>query len=514
MSINIDREVEVLFSDGCVQGQIKAEIEELEGEGFKCRLKILNELERDVDEANIYFEDIKSHIITTISSINSIDKPIDRIKPRSLGDFSPKQLLDALIKIEDRLFDAETDARQSKKAAEVLPTLKRCYNDIRNSLNKIQSQIESKWLKSNPRVDAKYIATKNAVKLTLDNIKTLKRQCQECNKMISSIIPQIEIIIGSIAAATEATAAVNTHQRTPQRQTQNQSRWVCPQYQCEMLKEAENPNSFKIWKTGIKNWFACGGENLPATAIQYSTLLRFIPQDIQERIGDDINGLNNDKTLDMNLDVIEKYMLKAYPKHKRRLQIYDLIEHSNDIKYTDMIQKIRRESLACNYNDQSPTQILIGQIVASCTEPNLIKFMADNSNAISIITVFEEFENLIISENEKLESSLAYPGYTGLGAKSKTKAHFNINAVQKTDRNSKLPKAFKLGQDGKPPPWMTKLACFDCGEKGHTLHECTTNPGKCGIDGCNRYHNQKAHKNWIDHKAAKEAKKIKHKSTQ
>ena len=56
----------------------------------------------------------------------------------------------------------------------------------------------------------------------------------------------------AVAAAAQPAAAV---------QQQAQRRWVSPTYQCEMLKEQENPNSFKNWKEGILNWFTCGGMN-------------------------------------------------------------------------------------------------------------------------------------------------------------------------------------------------------------------------------------------------------------
>ena len=79
------------------------------------------------------------------------------------------------------------------------------------------------------------------------------------------------------------------------------------------------------------------GDELPSVRIQHSTLLRFIPQDIRERIGDGPQGINGEKDLEMNLDIIERYMLKAYPQNKCRLNLYNLIEHSSDIKFPDMI---------------------------------------------------------------------------------------------------------------------------------------------------------------------------------
>ena len=53
-----------------------------------------------------------------------------------------------------------------------------------------------------------------------------------------------------------------------------------------------------------------GGENLPSNKVIYSNLIRFIPQHIRERIGED--SLTPYKDLEENLEAIEEYMLKAY----------------------------------------------------------------------------------------------------------------------------------------------------------------------------------------------------------
>ena len=124
--------------------------------------------------------------------------------------------------------------------------------------------------------------------------------------------------------------------------------------------------------------------------------------------------------------------------------------------------------------------------------------MADNAEAFSRITVFADFENAIRSEHEKFDSSAAYPGYTGLGAKPATKTYTNINNLK---NQNQVPKGFKLDKDGNPPKWMVKLPCFTCGEIGHTLHTCDCKPPKCNIDGCKIEHTSKAHKKYVEAKA-------------
>ena len=176
-TIDINREVdENLFHNGIDEGSGKPEINELQNEGYDFRLKILKDLEDDVMDAKILFDDIKVCVITSISSINSIDKPLNRPTPKGLADNTPREMLEVLVTIEERLYSADTDTRQSRKASEVLPTVKKCFNEIRDYLKEIQTKIESKWLRSKPRVDAKMVATLNAVKITLDNIKTLRMQ--------------------------------------------------------------------------------------------------------------------------------------------------------------------------------------------------------------------------------------------------------------------------------------------------------------------------------------------------
>jgi hypothetical protein len=77
----------------------------------------------------------------------------------------------------------------------------------------------------------------------------------------------------------------------------------------------------------------------------------------------------------------------------------------------------------------------------------MVKYMTDSSDFISNITRFEDFENAIRTEHERFENSLAYPGYTGLGAKPATKNQTYINKVATKNKGE----GFSLDKDGTPP---------------------------------------------------------------
>ena len=60
---------------------------------------------------------------------------------------------------------------------------------------------------------------------------------------------------------------------------------------------------------------------------------------------------------------------------------------------------------------------------------------------------------------------------------------------------------------------MTKIPCFHCAQPGHTIHDCpNTNIIGCKVEGCRKYHNPAAHKNFEEHlakgKGGKGGKKV------
>ena len=95
---------------------------------------------------------------------------------------------------------------------------------------------------------------------------------------------------------------------------------------------------------------------LPSNKIVYSNLIRFIPIQLQERVGEE--NLNATRDLEGNLKAVKEYMLKAFPQSRRRLDLYNLLDHNNQIKYTHMIQTLIKASRECNYNQQMAQQIL------------------------------------------------------------------------------------------------------------------------------------------------------------
>merc|ERR1712059_58435 len=50
---------------------------------------------------------------------------------------------------------------------------------------------------------------------------------------------------------------------------------------------------------------------------------------------------------------------------------------------------------------------------------------------------------------------------------------------------------------------MTLIPCFKCGIHGHTIHTCAANVNKCAIDGCHKWHNALAHRQYKEYMANK-----------
>ena len=68
----------------------------------------------------------------------------------------------------------------------------------------------------------------------------------------------------------------------------------------------------------------------------------------------------------------------------------------------------------------------------------MIKLMTDNAENFADMRDLNVFENAIRQHDEKFQSSLAYPGYTGLGAKPPTT--FSQVAAVKSNQSGTEPK--------------------------------------------------------------------------
>ena len=448
--------------------------------------------------------------IQLIGTLNLIDNDPDKAdqKPKNLTKKDVIAMQASFLKVEENLNELERNPNIQRAIAECLPRLEKMTEKVTIALDEV-CEVEIKWQRHKSKLVTPMVATREAIKRTIKNIKDLRVEWCSCIAMVDSMMPKLEALKGDWGQNNRQGQNRQQQQAAAGGQGAQQQaprvRWNAPSYSCETLKEAENPNSFKIWREQVEIWFDCGGEELPSTKVQYGFLTKMLPQEVRERIGTDPeSGLHRENTLEVNLDIIEKYMLKAYPQNKRRLGLYNLIDHNNEIKFPDMVAKVRREMVACNYEGQTPIQILIALLISSCTEVNLIKYMADNTNTLSEMTVLEDFETALKTEQDRLEMSPAYPNYTGLGAKPPTKGYANINKVEtKSKGKVNLPPSMKVDSEGKPPQWMMDKPCFKCGANGHTLHTCTVNVSKCGIDGCNKWHTATAHKQFKEYMANK-----------
>ena len=56
-------------------------------------------------------------------------------------------------------------------------------------------------------------------------------------------------------------------------------------------------------------------------------------------------------------------------------------------------------------------------MINSCTDKNMIKFLANNAEDIATLEYLHNFENLIKMQDVKFTASPAYLNYTGLGTK-------------------------------------------------------------------------------------------------
>ena len=74
---------------------------------------------------------------------------------------------------------------------------------------------------------------------------------------MDSVMPKLDALKGDWGQQNRARQVV----QQPVAQQPAQRRWNAPSYSCEMLKEAENPSSFKIWREQVEIWFDCGGMN-------------------------------------------------------------------------------------------------------------------------------------------------------------------------------------------------------------------------------------------------------------
>ena len=134
------------------------------------------------------------------------------------------------------------------------------------------------------------------------------------------------------------------------------------------------------------------------------------------------------------------------------LDLYNLLDHNNQTKYTHMVQNIYKARKECNYNTQSAQQILISLVINSCTDSDMIKYLADHTDKIAEMEELNVFENFVKLQDSKFTSSNAYPNYTGLG----TKAAIKIGKIGTQGGNKKQRSGLKLDENGEPPKWMLK----------------------------------------------------------
>ena len=188
---------------------------------------------------------------------------------------------------------------------------------------------------------------------------------------------------------------------------------------------------------------------------------------------------------------------------RRRLDLFNLLDHNNQTKYVYMIQNTLKASRECNYSMQSAQQILISLMINSCTDSDMIKFLTDNAEEIATMEYLHDFKNLIKMHDVKFTGSPAYLNYTVLG----TKAVVKIGKVGTSGGNKRQGGGLKLDENEEPPKLMLKTPCFRCAIMGHTFHNCpNTQIIGCKVEGCKKDYNPAAHTNFKEHVAKGKAK--------
>ena len=189
--------------------------------------------------------------------------------------------------------------------------------------------------------------------------------------------------------------------------------------------------------------------------------------------------MNPNEEVHENIHEIEKFINSIHPRSKMRQEVHEMIRHTSDLTYADMVQNMTRAAKECEFVVQSGSAILTGMLVNSCQSVEMNKWLSDNTQEIANMTTIEDFNIAVRNAHNEMTLNKGLPQFDGKGlGQSQT----NMNSVG-TDKNGSK-------------EWMRKFPCFKCGELGHLISECPKKPEKCKEENCDRKHTAKAHKTW------------------
>ena len=66
-----------------------------------------------------------------------------------------------------------------------------------------------------------------------------------------------------------------------------------------------------------------------------------------------------------------------------RQEVHEMIRHTSDLMYADMVQNVTHAAKECEFVNQSGSAILTGMLVNSCQSVEMNKWLSDNTQEIA-----------------------------------------------------------------------------------------------------------------------------------
>ena len=278
---------------------------------------------------------------------------------------------------------------------------------------------------------------------------------------------------------------ISGRDREERPQHNREREWRAPNFNAPILPDDPNPPQFKRYREDMVSWFNAGGPDCPRTMAR-ALLIKDLPESIRGKISDKITTENS---LKRNLEIIEEFVLEAYPKYARQAKIYSQMNHDSETRYRDKIHAIIQAVKDTELLTLSSNQIVTGMLIQLCTNKEMNRWLADNEEELMHDNSVDKFYEKVIKQDRIMCNNRGL-NYTGLGSTKPAHCIKEVSTIANID-------------------WMKKYPCFVCGTQGHIHHipeslcPSFNSIPKCSIGDCTRTHNALAHKNLMDFMASK-----------
>ena len=113
-----------------------------------------------------------------------------------------------------------------------------------------------------------------------------------------------------------------------------------------------------------------------------------------------------------------------------RQEVHSLVQHTSDVAFADLVQRVNRAAKECNFTNQSGTSTLTGMLISSCNNVEMNKWISDNIMELTNMPSSDEFKQAVMNSHNDMILNKGLPLYNGKRVGS-AKSYVNSMSTQR-----------------------------------------------------------------------------------